>query len=122
MMTEDRELWAEEVDRYDVQSMTCDDSRARNRELVSTLRRHASQSTASVDNARFQTLLFCRRGAGSKQDGPVGPTASRVFSDMFNGLRPAPRVAGCLSDAHAEDGQTGYTATDAKPARRKCLC
>eukprot|EP00959_Pyramimonas_sp_CCMP1952_P092734 1940661-Pyramimonas_sp.AAC.1 len=51
MMTEDRELWAEEVERYAVQSMTCDDSRARNRELVSTLRRHASQSTASSDNA-----------------------------------------------------------------------
>eukprot|EP00959_Pyramimonas_sp_CCMP1952_P308279 6451657-Pyramimonas_sp.AAC.1 len=49
-MTEDRELWAEEVERYAVQSMTCDDPRARNRELVSTLRRHASQSTASSDN------------------------------------------------------------------------
>eukprot|EP00959_Pyramimonas_sp_CCMP1952_P185234 3873060-Pyramimonas_sp.AAC.1 len=64
MMTEDRELWAEEVERYAVHSMTCDDSRARNRELVSTRRRHASTYSLLRQHTYDYILYY---SAGAKQ-------------------------------------------------------
>eukprot|EP00959_Pyramimonas_sp_CCMP1952_P437096 9151709-Pyramimonas_sp.AAC.1 len=108
-MTEDRKLWAEEVERYAVQSMTCDGSRARNRELVSTLRRHASQSTASSDDSltiTYSIILQARsRLRTGRACGPDGISVelleslswrsvraiSNVFCDIFSLLRPTPR-------------------------------
>eukprot|EP00959_Pyramimonas_sp_CCMP1952_P183223 3830623-Pyramimonas_sp.AAC.1 len=80
-MTEDRELWAEEVERYAVQSMTCDDSRARNRELARSrlrTRRALGPDGISVELLKSLSWRSVR-------------FISRVFSDIFNGLRPTPR-------------------------------
>eukprot|EP00959_Pyramimonas_sp_CCMP1952_P037696 789534-Pyramimonas_sp.AAC.1 len=119
--------------------MTCDGSRARNRGLVSTLRRHASQSTASCGNAltithsaevqknrfnnsglrnactascdntltiTYSIILQARsRLRTGRAWGPDGISVEllkslswrsvraigKVFSDIFNGLRPTPR-------------------------------